>query len=170
LPMVPQGGWSRNSSTLCTTASITAHESHRRAFRNGTFLPSGLICASRPRDPDPGAGGAAQARTPSAAPPDAPRTLSTRADGRIGDRDCAAVAGDDMEVTRRAGSNNLDCGDQRAAAGNELAVSLTNIQLAINRHSAGGHTMAARRWFSYPRPGCNRYDRSHFAGGDRGEG
>ena len=31
--------------------------------------------------------------------------------------------------------------------------SLTNIQLAINRHSAGGHTMAARRWFSYRRHG-----------------
>jgi hypothetical protein len=72
-----------------------------------------------------------------------------------------------MEVTRRAGSNNLDCGDQRAAAGNELAVSLTNIQLAINRHSAGGHTMAARRWFSYRRHGSDRYDRSHFADGSR---
>ena len=71
--------------------------------------------------------------------------------GWIGDRDCGSVAGDDMEVTRRVGSNHLDGGDQRAAAANELAVSLTNIQLAISRHSAGGHTMAARRWFSYRR-------------------
>jgi hypothetical protein len=48
--------------------------------------------------------------------------------------------------------------------------SLTNIQLAINRHSAGGHTMAARRWFSYRRHGSDRCDRSHFADGDRGDG
>jgi hypothetical protein len=48
--------------------------------------------------------------------------------------------------------------------------SLTNIQLVINRHSAGGHTMAARRWFSYRRHGSDRYDRSHFADGDRGDG
>jgi hypothetical protein len=47
------------------------------------------------------------------------------------------------------------------------AVSLTNIQLAIYRRSAGGHTMAARRWFSYRRHGSVRYDRSHFADGSR---
>ena len=35
-------------------------------------------------------------------------------------RYCAAVAGDDMEVTRRVGSKHLDGGDQRAAAGNEF--------------------------------------------------